>query len=425
MRVIPLGGCGQFGRNVTAYEAHGEVVLVDCGIQLPDDLSFGVERYVPDLRGLLSRVGTPAAVFLTHGHDDHVGAVPHLLSTSNAPIPIHGRPLTLRLLREFLDEAKIPSRLRDLRELHLNVPVPIGGAGSLPALLVTPLSLCHSIPEACALLIEGAGRRVLHTGDFKLDGGAGLDHLPRSTAEAPVDLLVSDSTNATRPGRSGPEEVTRQALSRVLFAARGRVIVALFSSHIERIAGFADSCAHAGRRLCLIGRGLLRATTAARETGAFRPPATLLCNEEEAARLPPSKVAVLCTGSQGEPEAALARLCAHLLNPSLAGSKATPRRVSFSGPWPAIDPLDEGPDEAAAHPGFTLCPSSGDTVVLAARTLPGGERALGRIVDRLLSAGVEVLSGPDLSTSGHGCADELRELIEWVHPVRWCPSTET
>ncbi len=430
MRVIPLGGCGEFGRNLTAYVAAGQLLIVDCGIEMPDDLAPGVDYFVCDLRELLRRYGLPTAVLLTHGHEDHIGAVGHLLLTVGQAVPVYGRPLTLRLCENRMKRHGVPRRLYDLRRLYPERPVWFGlrrAQGPEQGMLVTPLAVPHSIPEACALLIQGplseddidlsaAGGQqpstlrapqplpagafsVLHTGDYKLEEFAtslGLGG-PRAAGGAPpvpptVDLVVGDSTNAMVPGRSGSEREVAAALDDLLSDphSRGRVAVTLFSSHIIRIADFAQSCLRTGRRLCLLGRGLKDAVAAATDCGALVLPPGLLCTAGEAAELPPERVALLCTGSQGEAAAALGRLVAAL-----------------------------APEVPSPFPPLRL--AAGDTVVLAARAIPGHERVLGRLCDRLVDAGVRVLSGARFSASGHGCRDELKALLTQTNPRALLP----
>lgn len=426
MRVIPLGGCGEFGRNLTAYVAAGQLLIVDCGIEMPDDLAPGVDYFVCDLRELLRRYGLPTAVLLTHGHEDHIGAVGHLLLTVGQAVPVYGRPLTLRLCENRMKRHGVPRRLYDLRRLYPERPVWFGlrrAQGPEQGLLVTPLAVPHSIPEACALLIQGplseddidlsgAGGQqsstlrapeplpagafsVLHTGDYKLEEFAtslGLGGAAGGSAPPTVDLVVGDSTNAMVPGRSGSEREVAAALDDLLAdpRSRGRVAVTLFSSHIIRIADFAQSCLRVGRRLCLLGRGLKDAVAAATDCGALVLPPGLLCTAGEAAELPPERVALLCTGSQGEAAAALGRLVAALL-----------------------------PEVPSPFPPLRL--AAGDTVVLAARAIPGHERVLGRLCDRLVDAGVRVLSGARFSASGHGCRDELMALLTQVRPRALLP----
>ncbi len=442
MRVIPLGGCGEFGRNLTAYVAAEQLLIVDCGIEMPDDLSPGVDSFVPDLGELLRRFGMPTAVLLTHGHEDHIGAVGHLLTTVGQAVPVYGRPLTLRLCENRMRRHGVPRRLYDLRRLHPDQPVWFGlrrAHGQEEGILVTPLAVPHSIPESCALLIQGplrgeqigldtsAGNRsgggssgplrapnplppgvfsVLHTGDYKLEEFAtslGLAGRTAGSGSAPdggagftpglhIDLLVGDSTNAMVPGRSGSESAVAEALSELLFdpQSTGRVAVTLFSSHILRISEFAQSCVRAGRRLCLLGRGLKDAVAAATDCGVLALPPALLCTAGEAAELPPAQVALLCTGSQGEAAAALGRLVAAL-----------------------------SPEVPSPFPPLRL--SAGDTVVLAARAIPGHERVLSRLCDRLVDAGVRVLSGARFSASGHACRDELAALLTEVKPQALLP----
>lgn len=397
MQVIPFGGCGEFGRNLTAYVSDGICVVVDCGIQMPDDTAPGVSYFLPDIQALLRRCGPPHAVVFTHGHEDHIGAIGHLLLMAGQPVPVYGRRLTLRLAERRLPQLRVPRGLIDFRECEPERPIVISERRpDRPdaSMTVTPLAVPHSVPESCALLLSDGRRTVLHTGDYKLEEFAdSLARLPAAQAGAgSVDLLVGDSTNAIVPGRSGRENDVAVALDAVLHdpAVQGRVAVSLFSSHLERIERFATSCARAGRRLCLLGRGLRETVEAAEEVRVLHLPASLLCTPDEAAALPPRQVALLCTGTQGEPGAALTRLVA------------------------SIDP-----DSPPAFGALRLLP--GDTVVLAARAIPGNERAVGRLCDRLLAAGVAVRSGPEYAASGHGCRDELCALIEHVRPRTLLP----
>ena len=383
MLVIPFGGCGEFGRNLTAYVADETMILVDCGIQMPDDTTPGVDHIIPNFAPLIERFGTPAAVLLTHGHEDHIGAVGYLLRSLGVPVPVYGRPLTLYLAERRVERLGVPQHLRNFREFYPGQAVKLG------SLEVTPLCMPHSIPEACALLIASATvprRRVLHTGDYK------LDEMGSFSFDGSVDLVVGDSTNAGVPGRTGCERDVSTALSALLKDPRrqGRLVVALFSSHIERISSFAAACQQGGRRLALLGRGLHDATLAATRAGVLTLPDNLLVSVEDAATLLPHKLAVLCTGTQGERVAALGRLVAAL--------------------------------EPGSRPAFgALRLSAGDTVVLSARVIPGHERPVGRLIDRMLLAGIEVLSGPPYSVSGHGSRDDLCELIQATRPRALLP----
>lgn len=390
MLVIPFGGCGEFGRNVTAYVAGGTMLLVDCGIQMPDDTSPGVDHLIPDFAPLFARFGPPAALFLTHGHEDHIGAVGYLLRSLPSPLPVYGRPLTLHLAERRLDRLGVEKSARDFRELVPGQAITVGDDYS-PAFSVTPLAMPHSIPEACALLVasheaDGVSRRVLHTGDYKLDEMGPLQ------LDVPIDLVVGDSTNAGVDGRTGSERAVSEALAALAEdkTRDGRLAVALFSSHIERIVHFAEACKRGGRKLCLLGRGLHDATAAAARAGVLSMPDNVLCSIDEASTLPPRMVALLCTGTQGERVAALGRLVAAL--------------------------------EPGSRPAFgALRLSAGDTVILSARTIPGHERPVGRLIDRMILAGIEVLSGAPYTVSGHGSRDDLRELLRAARPRALLP----
>lgn len=406
MLVIPVGGCGEFGKNLTAYVAGSVLLLADCGIQMPDDTSPGIEHILPDFDAVISRYGPPSAVLLTHGHEDHIGALGYLLRQLGWPVPVYGRPLTLRLCERRLDRLGIPSRLRNLREVRPNQPVYFGWGSDAPSsdegelaiaqevddesavIKVTPLAVPHSIPEACALLIESLGpegRRVLHTGDFKLDEMG--DFAFAELARQPVDVVVGDSTNAQVAGKTPSERTATDALAALLSdpARRGRIVVALFSSHLERVARMAVACQAAGRKLCLVGRGLHDAVAAAERARVLALPADVLVSAEQASSLPAERLTILCTGTQGERVAALGRL---------------------------VTALDRG--APAAYGGLRL--SAGDTVVLAARIIPGHERAVGRLLDRLVLADIEVLTGAPYAVSGHGSQDDLRALITAARP---------
>lgn len=392
MLVIPLGGCGEFGKNLTAYVSAGVLLIADCGIQMPDDLTPGIDHILPDFDALLSRYGDPTAVLLTHGHEDHIGALGYLLLHVGRAVPVYGRPLTLRLCERRLDKLGVPSRLRDLRPFVVNQPLHFSEHGpSEPEqarVQVTPLAMPHSIPESCALLIdalESPPQRVLHTGDFKLDEMG--EFAWAELARRPADAVVGDSTNAQVPGRTPAEKSATGALAALLAdpQRRGRIVVALFSSHLERITSLAATCRQTGRKLCLVGRGLHDAVAAAGRAGLMDLPADVLIAAEQAAALPAEKVVLICTGTQGERVAALGRLVA------------------------AIDR-----SEPAAYGGLRL--SAGDTVVLAARIIPGHERPVGRLLDRLVRANIEVLTGAPYAVSGHGSQEDLRALLRAARP---------
>jgi ribonuclease J len=374
LRVVPLGGCGEFGRNLTVYDTGEALLCIDCGGQIPDDESPGVDLFIPDFTWLAARAGDVCAWILTHAHEDHIAALPHALAV--APAPVYGRPLTLQLLRAS-PRSIDPDRLR---------PLSPGAVRTLGPFVVEALQVAHSIPDACALSIVAHDRRVIHTGDLKIDPAAvaptDIERLQQLGGDG-VDLLVADSTNATRPGRAASESDVARALVSELTRARGRIAFSFFSSSVQRIATVLDACARLGRRVCVEGRGLREMISAALAVGALRPAADVLVDAEHAATLSPPSLALLVTGSQGEPRAALSRIA------------------------------------AGEHPLLRL--GRGDTLVLSSRPVPGNERAVARVVDRLLARGVHVADAPELHASGHACQEELRELIRLTRPRALLP----
>ena len=368
---MPLGGCGEFGRNLTVYDAGEALLCVDCGGQIPDDEAPGVDLFIPDFTYLASRASQVVGWLLTHAHEDHIAALPQALAV--APAPVYGRPLTLQLLRDEVAE----SWLRPL------VP---GAVLELGPFTVEALRVAHSIPDACAVAITVHGQRIVHTGDLKIDPEAvaptDVDRL-RALGEQGVDLLVADSTNATRPGRSRSETDVARALVRELEQARGRIAFSFFSSSVQRIATVLDACARLGRKVCIEGRGLKEMTAAAIAVGALRPAADVLIDASRAASTPPSGLALLLTGSQGESRAALGRIA------------------------------------AGEHPLLTL--GRGDTLVLSSRPVPGNERAVARVVDHMLGLGVRLVDAPEMHASGHACQEELSDLMRYTRPRTLLP----
>jgi ribonuclease J len=371
LRVVPLGGCGEFGRNLTVYDAGEALLAVDCGVQFGDDETPGVDRWVPDFTYLEARREQLVAWLVTHAHEDHIAALPQALAS--APAPIYGRPLTLALLRGSVDAGQLR-------------PLVPGAIRQLGPFTVEALHAAHSIPDACAVVISCNGRRVVHTGDFKIDpqevSAADMARLAALGREG-VDLLVADSTNAMRPGRAASEADVCRALVAELERARGRVAFSLFSSNVQRIGAIFTGCARLGRRVCLDGRGVKEMVAAATSVGILQPAAGLLVDVDTAVTLPPASVAFILTGSQGEPRSALGRVA------------------------------------SGEHPLITL--GRGDTLVMSSRPVPGNERIVARMIDRLLAHGVTLADAPLLHASGHACQDELRELMTLLRPRALLP----
>lgn len=386
VRIVPLGGLGEVGMNCLAVEADGRIAVIDCGVLFPDE-NVGVDVIAPDLSWLLARREQVGAVFLTHGHEDHVGALPFLLR--HLQVPVYGTRLTLEVVRGRLDEAGLQA---DLREV---APGDVREAGPDAPLLAEWIAVTHSIPDACALALTTPQGTILHTGDFKLDERpvAGpptdLDRL-EALGRAGVRLLLSDSTNAEQPGAARSESDVGPALADVMHDATGRVFVATFASNLHRLQQVVRAAAASGRRLAVLGRGMVEAFELGRRLGSLTEPAWLPVTADEARRLPPRELAVLTTGTQGEPRSALSRLA------------------------------------RGEHPDLAIQP--GDTVVLSSRRIPGNELPVGRLVDDLCRRGAAVLGdlvrtdGPGpLHASGHAHEGEQRRLLALVRPERFVP----
>jgi ribonuclease J len=381
VRILPLGGLGEIGMNCMAVEADGRIAVVDCGVLFPDE-NVGVDVIAPDLGWLAERKEQVGAVFLTHGHEDHVGALPFLLR--HLSVPVYGTRFTLAMVKGRLAEAGLAA---DLREV---VPGDVREAGPASPIAAEFLAVTHSIPDACGLALATPQGTLLHTGDFKIDerpvAGPGMD-LDRIEAlgRRGLRLLLSDSTNAERDGTSLSESAVGPALADVLAEASGRVFVAAFASNVHRLQQVVNAAARCGRRLALLGRGMVETFEIARSLGYLTEPHWMPVEPEEARRLPRREVAILTTGTQGEPRAALGRLA------------------------------------RGEHPDLAI--EAGDTVVLSSRQIPGNELAVGRLVNDLCRRGALVRweGHPPLHATGHAQEAEQRRLIALARPERFLP----
>jgi ribonuclease J len=380
LRVIPLGGLGAIGRNMTVLEFDGKLLVIDCGVLFPDVEQPGVDLILPDFNPILDRLDDIQAIVLTHGHEDHIGAVPYLLA-HKADIPLVGSEFTLALVEAKLAERRLDPYTLTVRE---------GGVERLGPFECEFFAVNHSIPDALAVAVRTPAGLVLHTGDFKmdqvpLDGRiTDLAGFARLGAEG-VDLLLSDSTNAEVPGFVAPERDIGPVLSRIFGKAQGRIIVASFASHVHRVQQVMDAAWEYDRKVALIGRSMVRNMGIARDLGLLNVPEGLLVSLDEATNLPADEIVFMSTGSQGEPMSALGRM------------------------------------STGDHRHITITP--GDTVVLASSLVPGNETSVYRVINQLSRAGATVVhkETAKVHVSGHAPAGELLFLLNVVRPSNLMP----
>jgi len=374
LRIYALGGLGEIGRNMTVFECEGQILIVDCGVLFPEDAQPGIDLILPDFGPIVDRLDDVVAVVLTHGHEDHIGALPYLLRLK-ADIPIVGSRLTLAFIEAKLREHRIKPFTLEVRE---------GTQEKLGVFDVEFLAVNHSIPDALAVAIRTPAGLVLHTGDIKLDqlplDGriTDLNGFARLGDEG-VDLFLVDSTNADVPGFVSSEREIMPVLDSVFAKAPGRVIVASFASHVHRIQQVIDTAAVHGRKIAFVGRSMVRNMGVARDLGYLRIPEGMLVSLDELTDLPDDQVVLICTGSQGEPMAVLSRI----------SNRDHAIRV--------------GPD---------------DTVVLASSLIPGNENAVFRVINGLTRWGANVVhkGNAKVHVSGHASAGELLYLYNIVKP---------
>ena len=381
VRLIPLGGLGEIGLNMMLIESGEDLMAIDCGLMFPDDELPGIDHVIPDFSYALGRRDAFRAVVLTHGHEDHIGALPYLLR--DLPVPVYGTPLTLALVAERLREHGL-AETADLRVIRPRDRIAVGSLG------VEAIRVTHSIVDGIGLAVETPVGTIVHTGDFKLDPSP-LDGEPpdyrrfAELGEQGVMVLCSDSTNVDRPGHTRSEMDVGQALGARFDAATGRIIVATFASHIHRIQHVLTLAARTGRRVALLGMSMQRNVTIAAELGYLRVPENVLVELEALAELPANRQVILSTGSQGEPHSALALM---------ASSEHKYVRVE-----------------------------RGDLVIISARVIPGHERTIGRVVNALYRLGAEVLYEDNafVHVSGHASQEDLKMMFNLTRPRYFIP----
>ena len=382
LRIIPLGGLDGIGKNMTAFEYQDDMVLVDAGLMFPDDEQPGVDLILPDYTYVLENEEKLRGIIITHGHEDHTGALPYLLMDLGRKVPVYSSKLTLGIIEGKLAEHKINSpKFREVKNgSHLN----------LGAFSIDFFSMTHSIPAALGVYMRTPAGSVLHTGDFKLDQTPIDGVMPNYQAinrfaTQGIDLLLSDSTNATRPGFTPSESAVGPQLRHIIKNAPGRVIVASFSSHIHRLQQVCDASVAVGRKVVVTGRSMVTNTKIARELGYLKISDNDIVDAYDIGDIPDDKIVVLCTGSQGEPMSALARMA------------------------------------NGDHKSLTI--TADDTVIISATPVPGNEKSVQSIINALSKIGCQIFdkSNTLVHVSGHGSQEELKLMLAMTKPRYFMP----
>lgn len=381
VKIIPLGGLGEIGKNITAFEYKDEIIVIDCGISFPEEEMYGVDLVIPDITYLLNNKEKVKAIFITHGHEDHIGSLPYILKQLN--VPVYGTRLTLGIIENKLKEHNM------LQECKLN-GVEAGQIVKLQNLNVEFIRNTHSIADSCSIAIHTPVGIILHTGDFKIDytpiDGKVMD-LERISAlgRKGVLLLMADSTNVQRQGHTISERSIGETLNRVISGARGRVIVATFASNIHRMQQIINASMQYGRKVAFSGRSMENISQVAMELGYLHIPEGQVIKAEEIYDYPNEKVTIITTGSQGEPMAALAR-------------------IAFS-----------------THRKIKLEPN--DLFIISASPIPGNEKLISRVINELFRKGADVIYEDleEVHVSGHAYQEELKLIHTLVHPKFFMP----
>jgi ribonuclease J len=376
LRILPLGGLGEIGKNMTLFEYEDEILIVDAGVMFPENDMLGVDLIIPDFKYLRDRQDKVKAVLITHGHEDHIGALPHLMDLVNAPI--YGTPLTLGLIEGKLREAKL------LHEVEL-VSFRAGEILEIGSFRIEPFHVAHSIPDCVGFGITTPAGLIIHTGDYKFDHTP-IDGWPPDFAKLAefsqrgVLCLLADSTNADRPGWTESEMDLAAGFDDVFRRTDGRIIIATFASLISRLQIVANAAAKYNRKVAIAGRSMRDAVKIARKLGYLEVPDDLIVDLGVAVKMPPSQVVIMATGSQGEPSAVLSRLA------------------------------------RGQHNQLTI--QDGDTVIFSAHAIPGNEELIYRTINQLIRRGATVLYDriAKVHVSGHASREEMKLMINLIKP---------
>mgnify|MGYP003359441259 CR=1 FL=1 len=382
VKIMPLGGLGEVGKNITLYECQGDMILVDCGIVFPDSDMFGVDLVIPDFTYVVQNKDRIKGVVITHGHEDHIGGLPYLLKEVN--LPIYATRLTIGLITNKLEEHGLV-RSTKMVEIAPHQKFKLG------CFTVEPIHVNHSIPDAVALAITCPAGTIIQTGDFKIDytpiSGGPTDLVTIAEyGEHGVLALLSDSTNAERPGFTATEQKVGASME-ALFSRAGkkRIIIATFASNLYRVQQLIDLAVKAGRKVAVSGRSMVNNTQMALELGYLHAPETVLIDIEDINKYPPEKIVLITTGSQGEPLSALSRMA------------------------------------AASHRNVRV--GEGDFIIISANPIPGNEKMVTKVVNGLLKLGAEVIyeNMYDTHVSGHACQEEQKLMLTLAHPQFFLP----
>ncbi|OPJ60755.1 ribonuclease J [Clostridium oryzae] len=381
VRVIPLGGLGEIGKNITAIEYGDEIIVIDCGLAFPDTEMYGIDLVIPDITYLVNNKSKVKGLFLTHGHEDHIGGIPYILRQLN--MPVYGTKLTLGLVKSKLEEHNM------LSDCTL-IEVKAGESVKTDNLKIEFIRTCHSISDSCALAIQTPQGVIVHTGDFKVDytpiDGEVIDlqHFAK-LGKQKVLLLMADSTNVERPGYTVSEKIIGENLTRIFGKAKGRVIVASFASNINRMQQIVNSSLHYGRKVAFSGRSMEKISDIAMELGYMHLDKNNIISVDDIDKYPPEKVTIITTGSQGEPMAALSRI-----------AYSTHKKISVQ---------------------------KDDLIIISASPIPGNEKLIARLIDELFKKGAEVVYNAleEVHVSGHACQEELKLMHSLLKPKFFMP----